>query len=99
VCVLRGPRHVFELVNAGYLRHTGRASADELVGLPIRVALPELSGQGVFEILDEVYQSGQARFGHERAFRHRVLPGPWREDFIDFVYEPIVSSEGAVQGV
>src|SRR3954468_7260098 len=60
MAVLRGPDHVFELLNASYLQLVGHR---DLVGKPVREALPEVEGQGLFELLDEVYRSGEAYTG------------------------------------
>ena len=49
--ILRGPDHVYELANAAYRAIVG---GRELVGKPIRLAIPELTGQGVYEMLDGV---------------------------------------------
>ena len=34
-----------------------------VIGLPVRLALPEVEGQGFFELLDQVYQTGEAHSG------------------------------------
>jgi len=54
--LLRGPEHVFELVNSSYQQLFPNR---QLLGRPIREALPELAGQGFFEALREVEQTGQ----------------------------------------
>jgi len=56
IVLLRGPNHVFELVSPHYQQlFPGRP----LLGLAVREALPELAGQGFFEVLDRVYQTGE----------------------------------------
>src|SRR4051812_4076066 len=57
VCFFRGPEHVYELQNQAHHR---LAEFKDIIGKPVRVALPELTGQGFFELLDDVYQSGVA---------------------------------------
>jgi PAS domain-containing protein len=56
MAVLRGPDHVYALVNAAYQRLVGDR---DLIGKPVREALPELAGQSFFELLDEVYMTGK----------------------------------------
>lgn len=51
MAVLRGPEHVFELVNASYMQLVGHRP---IVGKRARDALPEVVGQGFFELLDRV---------------------------------------------
>jgi signal transduction histidine kinase len=75
--VLRGPDHVFEMMNASYLQLVGHR---DLVGKPVREALPEVEGQGFFELLDDVYRSREAftgrsvpsTFSASRALRSRA---------------------------
>jgi len=84
MCILRGPDHVFELVNDAYLKLVGNR---QLVGLSVRDALPEVAGQGFFELLDGVYRSGEPYLG-------RYLPVSLQPDdekeadqrFINLIY-------------
>ena len=100
IAVLRGPDHVFELTNRSYLALIGHRA---LVGKPAREALPEVEGQGFFELLDHVYQSGQPFVGHAvplRVQRDQNDPNaPLEERFIDFVYQPIHDAHGKVSGI
>ena len=56
MAVVRGPDHVFEMVNQSYQKLVGRR---DLIGKPVREAVPEVEGQGLFELLDKVYRSGE----------------------------------------
>lgn len=57
IAMLAGPDHIFELTNASYRQLVGHR---DVIGLPVRDALPDLRGQGFFELLDEVYRTGSA---------------------------------------
>jgi PAS domain S-box-containing protein len=97
MAVLRGPDHVFELTNQSYLQLIGHR---ELVGKRARDALPEVAGQGFFELLDRVYRSGEPFVGHALPLRlQREAGGPLEERYIDFVYQPIRDANGAVSGI
>jgi PAS domain S-box-containing protein len=97
MAVLRGPEHVFELTNQSYLQLIGHR---QLVGKTARDALPEVSGQGFFELLDRVYTSGEPFVGHALPLRlQREAGGPLEERYIDFVYQPIRDAGGAVSGI
>jgi PAS domain-containing protein len=50
MCTLRGPDHVFDLVNRAYLQLLGHR---DLIGRSVREAVPEVEGQGFFELLDQ----------------------------------------------
>lgn len=97
VAVGRGPQHVFELANAAYYSLVGHR---EILGKPVREALPELEGQGFYELLDRVYETGEPFVG--RAMPIQVQPEPGGELVerrIDFIYQPILDNEGKVDGI
>jgi signal transduction histidine kinase len=97
IAVLRGPDHVFEITNRSYLQLVGHRA---LVGKAARDALPEVQGQGFFELLDHVYQTGQPFVGHAVPLRVQRDPNaPLEERFIDFVYQPIHDQHGKVSGI
>ncbi|MGF1620078.1 MAG: sensor histidine kinase [Rhodomicrobiaceae bacterium] len=97
MCMLRGPDHVFELVNASYLKLVGDR---DLIGKPARAALPEVEGQGFFELLDQVYTTGESYVGRRLPIRFRTEPdGPVEQRYLDFVYQPIADGDGPVSGI
>jgi PAS domain S-box-containing protein len=97
MAVLRGPDHVFELANAAYAELVG---SRDTVGKSVREALPEVAGQGFFDLLDQVYQTGQPFTGHSVELDLQPLPGgPVEKRWLDFVYQPIVDGDGAVSGI
>ncbi|MGI4865010.1 MAG: PAS domain-containing protein [Janthinobacterium lividum] len=60
--LLHGPEHRFEYVNAAFRK---LFASRELVGRPAAEALPEILPQGVVEVLNRVYQSGETFTGLE----------------------------------
>ena len=97
IAVLRGPEYVFELANPPYLQVIGGRN---IVGLPIRQALPELEGQGVCERLDRVWQSGEVFVGRSwRVTLNRHPNGSAEEAYFDFVYQPVVAEHGQVESI
>ena len=96
ICVLRGPDHVFDLVNPMYQRLFPRRA---LLGKPIREALPELAGQRFFDLLDGVFSSGQPFVGKEvPAMLDRTESGTLEQSFFNFVYQPMYV-DGCIDGV
>ncbi|HYI40202.1 MAG TPA: PAS domain-containing protein [Allosphingosinicella sp.] len=97
MAVVRGPDHVFEMANASYQTLVGR---QDLIGKPVREAVPEVEGQGLFELLDKVYRSGEPYSGRSVAVRLQRRPGgPREERLLDFVFQPILDPGGAVSGI
>jgi PAS domain S-box-containing protein len=97
MAMLSGPNHVFELANGAYQQLVGHR---EVIGKPVREVLPDLAGQGFFELLDRVYETGQAFAGQSvRLDIQRVPSGAFEERFLDFIYQPVMDSEGRVSGL
>ena len=97
ITILSGPEHRFEFANAAYSQLVG---GRDLIGKTIREALPDVEGQGYFELLDQVYANGERFVGRESPLR-LLSPGEEtpREALVDFIYEPIRDAEGAVTGI
>ena len=92
IAVLRGPEHVYDVVNPRYAELIG---GRDVLGKPIRAALPELEGQGIFELLDGVRRTGEPYVG--RSLRVSLLRGPDhtpQDAYFDFVYQPIPAADG-----
>ena len=95
-----GPEHRWTYVNQEYVRITGRTSAADFIGKPIRESLPELETQPFIELLDEVYRTGKPYVGREsKAFLNRTQSGQPAEAYFDFVYQPVRTAQGTVQGI
>ncbi|HRJ64923.1 sensor histidine kinase [Brevundimonas sp. UBA2416] len=97
VTVLNGPDHVIQIHNSAYAQLIGHR---DISGKPIREALPEIQGQGYFEFLDSVYETGEPYEGRaSRVQLQRTPDGPLEARFLDFIYQPIRDANGAVAGI
>ena len=96
ICVLRGPQHVHELTNERYLQLVGKRN---IIGLPVSEAFPEFKGQGLYELLDNVYATGVPFVGNEMPTKLDKGNGNLEEIYINFVYQPYHNSEGEVDGI
>ncbi|MBN9320127.1 MAG: PAS domain S-box protein [Caulobacterales bacterium] len=94
--LLRGPEHVFELMNPPYQRLIGGRN---VVGKTVREGLPELEGQGFYELLDQVYRTGETFVGRGAKVILQAADGALEERTLDFVYQPIRGADGAVSGI
>ncbi|RYY18908.1 MAG: PAS domain S-box protein [Cytophagaceae bacterium] len=84
--ILRGPEHRFEFANEEFvelMRHT------ELVGRTSKEVFPELHDQGIFEILEHVYATGESYMGREQFFRLDTGDGSGqlRDAYFNFRYQ------------
>ncbi|QDV38218.1 PAS domain S-box protein [Tautonia plasticadhaerens] len=97
ICTLRGPSHVFELVNDRYLELVGRPG---IVGKPVAEALPEVVEQGFVALLDRVYRTRETYTGDEvPVLIRRAEGGGLERRFVNFVYQPMKASDGTVEGI
>jgi PAS domain S-box-containing protein len=100
IAYLDGKDHRYQFVNEHYVRATGRESAADLLGLPIREALPELQGSGILELLDGVFRTGTPYCGKDfKASLYQAASGTQEDRYFDFTYDPIVSGKGEVEGI
>jgi len=95
VAVLRSREHIFELVNPPYRQLIG---GRDVTGKTVREALPEVQGQGLVELLDNVYLTGEPFVGKEMLV-HVNRAGKLDETFLNFVYQPIFETDGTVSGI
>jgi signal transduction histidine kinase len=97
LATLLGPEHVYDLANAAYREFVGNR---ELIGKPVREALPELDGQGIFELLDDVYRTGESRLIRGmRLVPRRGAQGKEAELYLDFLLQPITKVDGSMAGI
>jgi len=96
VAYLAGRDHVFEYVNEEFRQLIG---GRDVLGRPVRAALPELAGSGRFELMDNVLESGRPVRGHETELSLRRFDGDPEQVFVDFVYQPVRNAEGTPAGV
>lgn len=62
ICLFEGPEHTFQFVNPPYQALVGDRP---ILGRPIAEAMPELAGQPIFDLLDQVYQTGETFYANE----------------------------------
>ncbi|MFN3431124.1 MAG: PAS domain-containing protein, partial [Candidatus Sericytochromatia bacterium] len=96
-CAQHGPDHVYTFTNPIYNQVLGNRP---LVGLPIREALPEVAGQGFFELLDGVYQTGEPFLGNEMPIMiDRRGDGALEQAYFNFVYAAMRKDDGSIDGI
>ena len=72
----------------------------DVLGLPVRDALPDIEGQGFLELLDQVFASGEPFIGTgSRPICSAVRMGPTEERFVDLIFQPVRDPNGGVIGI
>src|SRR5258708_37748972 len=93
-----GPKSILTLANPAYLAFTGLTA--DLVGKPVREALPRGSGRGVAGLLDQVFASGKSKvLRNAQLLVTRYPGGPDEVAWGDFVLQPLREPDGSVYGV
>jgi signal transduction histidine kinase len=99
ICIFEGPSHRFQFVNGPYQALVGNRP---IVGKPIAEAMPELAGQPIFTLLDEVYRTGEPFFATEmlvqldHANRH---PTELEKRYYNFTYQARHDLHGQIDGI
>jgi signal transduction histidine kinase len=97
VAINRGPDHVYELVNPRYQQQFPLRS---IQGLPVREALPELAGQQFFELLDQVYQTGEPFYGQQMPAQvDYTHSGRMELRYFDVFFQALRNAQGHVDGI
>ena len=91
MALLTGNDKVIEFANDNMLKIWGRDSS--VIGLPHRLAIPELEEQAFESLIDQVYRTGITYKGHEKK-AVTIQNGVRTKGYYNFVYEPIIDEHG-----
>jgi two-component system sensor histidine kinase VicK len=96
ICHLRGKELIVESANRLVLSFWGKGA--DIIGKPLAVALPELEGQPFLDLLNKVFESGEAYFGDAvKAMNERE--GELVEGYFNFIYQPVKNEEGTTTAI
>ncbi|MET0982577.1 MAG: PAS domain-containing protein [Telluria sp.] len=97
IAVISGKDHTFDTVNEAFYRLAGRR---DILGKTALEALPELEGQGMRELMDEVCRTGEPVVLREHRLALRRGAGGALEDrYVDLLFQPIVGADKRVTGI
>ncbi|MDB5480171.1 MAG: hybrid sensor histidine kinase/response regulator [Caulobacteraceae bacterium] len=97
IIIMNGPDHVVEFVNDTHRRMFG---SRDWVGKTLREAFPTLADQRVFELLQQVYRTGEPHREENAEVRYRrSADAPEETGYLTLVYAPLFDENGAVRGV
>lgn len=95
IATFRGANHVIETVNPQYLKLVNRL---DLVGKTVREAFSASEAQKQFELLDKVYESGEAFVAKEVSLLFEKADSD-EAGFWNIVYQPLRDGQGKVYGI
>ncbi|MGB4401080.1 MAG: PAS domain S-box protein [Daejeonella sp.] len=95
--ILKGPNHVYELANPLYLKLIDKK---DIIGKTVLEVLPELQDQGIFELLDRVYQTGETFSANEMLMKFDFNgDGILVDTYLNFIYQAHRNGEGEIDGI
>jgi PAS domain S-box-containing protein len=95
ICVLRGPDLRYEAANETFRHGVGNRP---LIGRTMRKTFPELEGQGIFELVERVYATGETQIEHE-VERSWDRGNGIETRLSDVLLQPLRDEDGEVNGV
>lgn len=96
ISLLKGKEMIIEVCNDTIFKVWGKDKS--IIGMPLHVALPELKGQIFMDLLEGVYNTGEAFFGTGTSATLE-RNGKLDEIYFDFSYTPLHNSEGIIYGI
>lgn len=97
IAMLEGDQHTYTFVNDKYKELVGR---DNLAGLTIKEALPEMAEQGFTDLLDTCFNEDRTLYFNEREIYFNKGEHQSADSyFLNFVYKPIHDENGEVYGI
>ena len=98
--ILKGPNHIYELANPPYLKIISKPDKNEVIGKTVKEVLPELESQGIYELLDHVYETGESFSASEMLFQFDFHgDGILNDVYLDFIYQAHRDSDGNIDGI
>ncbi|MDQ3014838.1 MAG: PAS domain S-box protein [bacterium] len=95
--VLRGKDGKVELFNPLFKKLWGDR---DVIGKPMRSAWPDMKDQGIFELIENVYKTGEPFISNEYpADIDRLGNGIPERAYFNFVFRPLLNLKGTIDGV
>jgi PAS domain S-box-containing protein len=85
ICIVQGADYIVELANETMLQFLGRTPA--IIGKPIEASLTEARQQGLIQILENVYQTGQP-YAVSAFPASIMIDGKLQQRYFDLVFKP-----------
>ena len=95
--MFKGENHIYEMANPMHLESIGKT---DVIGKTLKEVLPEVVEQGIVDILDHVFQTGESYSGEEILVKIDTGENDKLTDFyINFVYQAYRNGKGEIEGV
>lgn len=95
--ILKGPNHVYEMANPLYLELIGKS---DIIGKSVKEVLPELESQGIYEILDTVYSTGNTFSANEMLVKFDLKgDGVLVDTYLNFICQAHRNHDDEIDGI
>lgn len=99
IAVIEGPKHKYVMANLLYQQLFDRTE-EQLLGKAMRDVFPEVESQGIFEIFDNVYNTGKPFIANEYpALFNKLENGSAYLGYYNFVAQPIKNARDEVTSI
>jgi signal transduction histidine kinase len=96
ICTLEGPEFVFGFANEEYFRLIGQR---DILGRRLSEILPEVVGQGYYELLEDVFSTGRTFIGRGMGVVFNTEFGDQVQRYVDFIYQAVRDSSGTITSI
>ncbi|MFD2147473.1 PAS domain-containing sensor histidine kinase [Mucilaginibacter antarcticus] len=97
MALFRGPEYVIEIVNQKVLELWGK-TYEQVINKPVFEGLPEVIGQGIDVLLENVFSTGERFIANELPV-NLLRNGELQLVYLNFVYEALKDSDGKIYGI
>jgi signal transduction histidine kinase len=97
ICILRGPDLIYEFVNPSYQQFFPER---QLLGKPMRDALPELADHAAYYTMRHVFDSGETVWQQAlQVSLARTADGVLEDRYFNYIQQPRYDEQGRIDGV
>ncbi|MEO8174645.1 MAG: PAS domain S-box protein, partial [Sediminibacterium sp.] len=97
MAILEGPDHIYQMANEQYLNLTNRKN---IIGKTVKEVFPEIESQGILDVLDKVYKTGEAFIANEQLIKLKISgTQDLKEVYLNFVYQAYHNEQNEIEGI
>jgi hypothetical protein len=97
MCILDGPEYIVKVVNEPMCELWGK-TREEVFNKPVFVGLPEAREQGLEDLLENVYTTGE-RFSTNERIVYLPRNGKIEATYLNFVYQALIEPDGKIKSI
>lgn len=96
IAIFLGPDHIVDMANDAIIEVWGKGK--DVLGKPLLEVLPEIEEQGLVDLLNHVYETGEAFHASEKHVSLNI-DGVQQDRYFDIIYQPQRDGAGNIIGV